>query len=251
MSNVMSKVLAVALIGFAIGAGATPTTDLGQLKQVLAAASRLYLYLPLTHRPDSGATPGHGTTSWGSLHVDIAARKLALDGPGFRYRYAAGRTTFHDRTMGRSTPAMRVPVADAMFGAALTQLDQGFANATWTRRDPPVVAPGLEAHHGQSWWQMALPDAWDDPYRIFVQLTPTPGCEVWQVAVLYAEVDRIVQIGNPVGGAGWLDLRFPLCERMQIDPYFQQSRYGAPADPFAETLFLQRTLHVDEFRPVW
>ncbi|MEQ1505697.1 MAG: hypothetical protein ABMB14_25915 [Myxococcota bacterium] len=233
----------------ASGAGAVPPSKKSLAQSAMSNAARVYAYLALQHRPSSGVRPGRPVAGWGSLHVDLAARKVAIDGESFRWRYVGGQTTFHNATLGRAAPAMQVPSADPMFSVLVTELDSGFAGSTWTRADPPNVAPGLAPESGHEWWRVNLPATWDDPYRIWFDLTGVAGCEVAEAVVTYADTGRIVQVKNPIAGDGWLDLRFPLCDAIHWNPVFSQSQYGAPATPFQSTLFPNRPMHRDEYRP--
>lgn len=251
-SSMLGRFAAALAAGCAIFAGlawvrtadAVPPDPKATALAALAAATKIYAFLPLAQREGRG---DDGETTWGALHIQVAQRKLAFDGPGFRYRYANGQTTFHNAQIGRSHPAMPLAAADPMVNGLLTQVDSGFATATWVQQSPPAgVHPSLRNHPGQAWWKVNLPAAWDDPYRIYFQFSASGACTIPQVAVLYADEDRIVEVRNPVGGEGAIALQFPLCKALVYEPTFGQTAYG-PFDPFASTLFLQRTLHRDEY----
>ncbi|MEQ1502287.1 MAG: hypothetical protein ABMB14_08645 [Myxococcota bacterium] len=241
----------LALVSAAIAEGVPPgaSTKLMAAQNAMANAARVYAYLDLQRHPGSGASPGRGTSVWGGIQIDVPGRKFTFDGMNFRWRHVNGQTTFHNATLGRSAAAIAVPTADPLISALLNELDTGFAGSAWTRENPPRIAPGLAPEPAHEWWRLDLAATWDNPYRIYFDLTGVAGCEVYEVVVLYADEDRIVQFKNPVAGDGWFDLRVPLCDAVHWNPTFSQSAYGGPVNPFQSTLFPKQALHRDEFRP--
>ena len=223
-------------------------------QQGLAGAQRLYWCMNI---PMGGGTRGNfGKTIPVGLRYDLDAGKMSLDGFGWRYMYADGIATWHNHNIGHARNPVRLPLVEHRVADLLGELDQGLANSTWIREDPPHVSNGLGEQIGFDWYRIDLPFRWDDPYRIYIEVsTLTPG-GASAITILHADVDRplVVQhpgkIGMRAGGVHGIFYEAKSgFSRIQYNPDFSASKYGFPADPFASRKYHDDLVTRDEYLP--
>jgi hypothetical protein len=236
--------LGVPLLGPRQPAAQVPSA-VAAVQEWLASAQRLYWVMDIP--TGKGPNGNFGPTQPIALRYDLDAGKLSLDGHGFRYVYADGIATVHNHILQHEREPVRLPLAEPILAGLLEELDHGLANSNWIREDPPYVRSGLGPSTTFDWYRVDLPFAWDNPYRIYLQVsTLTPG-GINALAVLRADVDHmlLVQHVGKLHGAFFEVLTH--FHWIHLNPDFTQSQYGFPADPFADRKYQELSVRRYEY----